>query len=265
MLIRKPARRLLVENFRSRGNVPFEGAFELARLFHQLEFQEGRLSDEFDGPPRILHSRKFDEDPILPLLADGGLRNPELIDAVGDRLPSLVDDVPLDPLHLVGSHAEPKFPALFGDDFEGSVFLDGLTDFIARVPLRQGDDDFRHALFPHPGPTDTFLAAQDVPQFNGHPFGGVFHGLVHLDFQHQVYSALQIETESDPLRWKEPPPPLGHFPEDGRRNVYHPNRHYDGDDDSPHSECLRHYSSSYVFQCYRTPSRSRPVRTFSCR
>src|SRR5262249_19586632 len=171
------------------------------------------------GPPRVLDPGELDQDPVLALLLDGRLGDAELVDAVPDRLERLAHGqvAELDDLarpedqhdaarRLVGflrlEDPDVGEDALGVLPLRGRGELDGQLGGAAALDARDGD------ALPLELAADGVAGAVDL--------GG--QRLVHLDAQHEVDAALEIEAEVDgPLRRVEEPRRQG---DDG---------HHDGD------------------------------------
>ena len=73
-----------------------------------LEFELGRLADEFYRPPRVFNARQLHHYLVFSLSLDRLLGNAELVDPVSDRLECLVNSAVLYPGHLPARNPENK-------------------------------------------------------------------------------------------------------------------------------------------------------------
>ena len=178
-----------------------QGILEAVLLVDELELQQGRPADEVDGPFRVLDSGQLDQDPVVALGDDLGLRHAELVHAVADRLEALVEGCLLDVgdplLAELQGHLLAPLDGLGGLDLQvGELIGEDLLEIGPGFPGRQLNGDAVVGLALHAAEADALLHEPFLEGI-GEPFHGPFHGLLRVHLEDQVHAALKIEPQVD--------------------------------------------------------------------
>src|SRR5690606_23880694 len=105
---------------------------------HRLVVDDSELkprsaADQRLGSLDILHARQLHHHAIIALADDGGLRDPELIDAVADDLDALIERILPDILPVLARKAELELAWLLACDPKGPKPI-ALQQVVKRIP-----------------------------------------------------------------------------------------------------------------------------------
>ncbi len=207
----------LVEDLVALRHPVLERTLRVHLVVHQLELEQRSLADEGLGPLRVLHARQLHQDAVLALLLDRGLGHPELVDAVPDRLEPLPhrEIADLGRLARLQRHHDPagRLVRLLALEVAQDL-ADGGERRVPALGRADLDHELGGAASLDLGDRDALLVELG-PDAVARPFHLRLHRLGHVDAQHQVDAALQIEPEVDGLaRRVEEPDRHGHHGRD---------------------------------------------------
>ncbi|RML99973.1 hypothetical protein APX70_02371 [Pseudomonas syringae pv. maculicola] len=175
----------------------FGGALRIIRACAQTELEVGGLAQNTLGFGRVLHTRQLDHDAVGTLTLNQRLGNTQLIDPVTDGGQVLLDRV----FTNLGQFGRGQRHAQYGNtvqlgrrDFEiGEGLAHQCTSLLALCII--GKAQLNHvAQLRQAAITRLFLAQQGF-DFAFVDFQTRIDRLVHVDFQQEVHTTGQVETE----------------------------------------------------------------------
>ena len=197
----------LVEDFGPRRGALLERRACRQAFIHQLEFKLRRAPDKLLGPFGVLDARQLDQQAFVALAPDIRFGDPELVDAVTDRLQGLGHGQFPDAFGLLIGQIEDQGETLavahavldpqvaefiVQEGFEGLDIVRLLNSHLNTVVV-----DFLKRRAAHLVPPGTIF------QFLGRSLDGAFNGLIGIDFQNEMHAPLKIEPQVDLfLEWK---------------------------------------------------------------
>ena len=162
----------------------------------QLQLQESGALDQVLDPLRVVDTGKLYEDSIRPLPRDERLGDPELVDAVADRLDGLGDRVVL---HLPASQVLQSEDPLAAGGRDRPVRQEPfhrLLELLLVGRRRHGDRERPFVRELHRSQGQALLPRLGLELLGGVvPFG--LHGVGRVDLENQVDTAAQVQTELD--------------------------------------------------------------------
>ncbi|EKD37830.1 MAG: hypothetical protein ACD_75C00976G0002 [uncultured bacterium] len=186
---------------------------QAGRIGNKFEFQLSGFAEEFEGALGILDAGQLNDNFVLALANNYGLGNAELVDPVSQDFQRLVNCIVLDEVLLFFLQGEndtwkTAFPGLDLRVDIRKIFGDQILHFFHGSGIGQREDYRVGAGGRCPHRTDR-LFAQRVFQIVGGKLERVQLSLLEIDFQDQVHSTLQVETQTQSFRSKIGFPPGG--------------------------------------------------------
>ena len=179
----------------------------------ELPLEDGRDLDEVLDPLGVVDAGELDDDPLRALPLDERLGDAELVDAVADGLPDLVDGLVLEELddrrlqgegQLVPGEGVIPVPRVLVDEVPGLAFL---------VRGGPGEDEPAGPLLGGRLEGDVVLLEQ-LLEPGDLLVGFDVDGVVGDDLEDQVDAALEVQAELDLVLGRDRP---GRWPGPGRR------------------------------------------------